>query len=616
MLAPRERRLLLDALRPPPGHRLDRAVGTSFSLDLLALLTAPLAFTFFDWEDDEGAPTADPLALLEAVRRHADRITLFCQAGRIAVPRPGQILLGYLEGSVVEAAAPAPEGAFHPKLWVLRFTGDVGPVRYRVLCLSRNLTFDRSWDTALVLDGELAERTRAFAANRPLGDFLVALPDLAVRPLEERRREDVSRMADEIRRVRFELPEDVENLTFWPLGIAGHRRFPIAESDRRLMIVSPFVSAPLLDKLSRGRAPGILVSRPECLEALPRKTLAGFAEVLVLSPGADVQGPEDEADAAKNLEEAGLHAKLFVLDDGWDARVWTGSANATTAAFGQNVELLVELVGKKSRLGIDAFLSDGDPTGSGMRALLQPFRPAGEEPQPASLDEELRRRVDALRREIASWKLSVRVEARSATSEFALVIEPGGQGWPAPPEDVDVRFWPTTLPAARALPVAPGGAEPLRFDPVSFEAITGFVGAEVTLRGPEPISASFVLNLPLLGAPSDRRERLLRALLKDRAQVLRLLYLLLSDGPISVQALIDATKSGEKRDPYRRAGLADAFPLLEVMLAALARDRGRLDDVAKLIEDLRRTSEGRALLPEGLESIWDPIWSARQEGRT
>ena len=78
MLAPRERRLLLDALRPPPGHRLDRAVGTSFSLDLLALLTAPLAFTFFDWEDDEGAPTADPLALLEAVRRHADRITLFC----------------------------------------------------------------------------------------------------------------------------------------------------------------------------------------------------------------------------------------------------------------------------------------------------------------------------------------------------------------------------------------------------------------------------------------------------------------------------------------------------------------------------------------------------------
>src|SRR5207249_7591823 len=97
MLAPRSRRLLLDALRPPAGYRLDRAVGTSYTLDLLALLTAPLAFTFFDCEDNEGRPATDPLALLQAIRRHAGRIHLFCQAGRIAVPRPGQHLLHYLE---------------------------------------------------------------------------------------------------------------------------------------------------------------------------------------------------------------------------------------------------------------------------------------------------------------------------------------------------------------------------------------------------------------------------------------------------------------------------------------------------------------------------------------
>ena len=45
---------------------------TTFSLDLLALLTAPLAFTFFDWQDAEGRPNQDPLALLEALRRYAD----------------------------------------------------------------------------------------------------------------------------------------------------------------------------------------------------------------------------------------------------------------------------------------------------------------------------------------------------------------------------------------------------------------------------------------------------------------------------------------------------------------------------------------------------------------
>ncbi len=43
MLEPRDRQLLFEALRPPDGFRFDEGVGTTFSLDLLALLMAPLA---------------------------------------------------------------------------------------------------------------------------------------------------------------------------------------------------------------------------------------------------------------------------------------------------------------------------------------------------------------------------------------------------------------------------------------------------------------------------------------------------------------------------------------------------------------------------------------------
>ena len=42
MLAPDNRGLLLDALRPPPGHSLDRAVATTFTLDLETALMVPL----------------------------------------------------------------------------------------------------------------------------------------------------------------------------------------------------------------------------------------------------------------------------------------------------------------------------------------------------------------------------------------------------------------------------------------------------------------------------------------------------------------------------------------------------------------------------------------------
>ena len=127
MLDPETRSHTLEILRPPPNYELDRAISTTFSLDLLALLTTPLAFTLFDWEDEEGRTTSDPLAILESVRRYADRISIFCQAGRIAVPKTHQ-LFSYLEDSVFEVNAPSGGAVFHPKLWVLRFCSEDRPV--------------------------------------------------------------------------------------------------------------------------------------------------------------------------------------------------------------------------------------------------------------------------------------------------------------------------------------------------------------------------------------------------------------------------------------------------------------------------------------------------------
>lgn len=53
MLDPNSRRLYLEALQSPEGYRLDRAVATTFSLDLLTLLMAPLSFAMFECEHSE-----------------------------------------------------------------------------------------------------------------------------------------------------------------------------------------------------------------------------------------------------------------------------------------------------------------------------------------------------------------------------------------------------------------------------------------------------------------------------------------------------------------------------------------------------------------------------------
>jgi hypothetical protein len=124
MLAPGSRHVYLDALRPPLGFSLDLAVGTTYSLDLETLLAVPLGFAMLDWENQKGALAKDPVALLHALRRCADRVTVFCQAGRIAVPTRHHPLFAHLEPMIVEANAPDSTASFHAKTWLLRFLNE------------------------------------------------------------------------------------------------------------------------------------------------------------------------------------------------------------------------------------------------------------------------------------------------------------------------------------------------------------------------------------------------------------------------------------------------------------------------------------------------------------
>src|SRR5260370_11857321 len=116
MLRPDERQHLLELLRPPAACKLDVAVGTTYSLDLISALMLPLSFAFFDWEHADGELVADPLALLEALRRYGDRFTIFCQSGQIRFPSKYPPLVTFLEPSIHYVNAPNSHPLFHPKL--------------------------------------------------------------------------------------------------------------------------------------------------------------------------------------------------------------------------------------------------------------------------------------------------------------------------------------------------------------------------------------------------------------------------------------------------------------------------------------------------------------------
>ena len=119
MLDPNSRSLLVNSLRPPPGYIFCGGLATTYSLDLTTLLSVPLNLALRS-SDDRNAMLQDGVALLEALRRTTDRLSIFCQQGRISAPAKDHVLYGLLESCVVEVTAPQ-GGVFHPKIWVLRF---------------------------------------------------------------------------------------------------------------------------------------------------------------------------------------------------------------------------------------------------------------------------------------------------------------------------------------------------------------------------------------------------------------------------------------------------------------------------------------------------------------
>lgn len=612
MLEPGQRRLFLEVLRPPEGYSFDFAVGTTYTLDLMAFLAVPLAFTFRDVQDGDGQLAGDPLALLESARRHAGRIVLFCHGGQTSVPRSGQPALAFLEQSVVTALPPRvdeTQAVFHPKVWALRYVAPDQPPRYRLVCQSRNLTFDASWDTSLVLDGELMEhRVRGFSLNRPLADFFRSLTGLACRPMSQVQEEIVERCADELQRVSFQPPDGLEIERYLAFGFGrSNPGFPDLQR-RPIMVISPFLDGEFLRSLAAGRGRSVLISRRDALLKAPRDALSSFAEIYSFRPGLELESEDGDADLAPL---GGLHAKVFVIDDGWNARLVVGSGNSTSAALGsspRNVEFMVELSGRKSRFGIDALLRPGEGGATGtFSSLIEPF----DRSQLGTVPED----DDAINLELlledSAAKLAradVEGHVEASGDRYVMRLELGAPV-DLPSSIGSVTCWPVSLPDAHAKPFSDGA----QFAGMSMTELSCFLAIEVQASvGGRSSRKRFVRPIEVHGLPEDRMPRLLANMLSNRARLMQLLWLLLSPAE-------DLSFAEFERFLGNDGGSFVTGPplpgLMERMLETLHSGPERLDAVASLVDDLRRTEAGAELLGAEFDAVWRPLWKVREARR-
>jgi hypothetical protein len=616
MLNPSDRIPLLSSLTPPEGYSLDFALGTSFTLDLLSLLTVPMGFAFSDWHGAEGDEKADSIVLLEALRRSAELMAIFCQRGRISVPKNVDLLYGYLENSIYEVAPADQNGVFHPKVWILRFVSKKDePIRYRMLCSSRNLSPARSWDTLLCLDGSVADRDLGIRANHPMADFVSELPKLTSRTLSPGHKKNIDKVQNELRITKFELPEGFENYQFWPFGIEGYKKWPFDSRVDRLLIMAPFVDDGFLRRFSDVGIDNILISRVETLSALLPDSFLNFRKIYYFNPEAKQE--EDTSDRIQDDTDVpldGLHAKLFILEQGWDAHILTGSANATGAAFGRNVEFLTKLGGKKSQFGIDSLLKSSDKKEIvDFIDLLREFKP--ESPTlPDAEKRAIEELLDDLRNQVSQAGIRAEVSSTEKENIFGLRLLAGSKrtALKLTPE-LKIKCWPISFPEIKALTPNFESDIVADFGPSSFERITSFFAFEIAYRKKDRSAAvRFVLNLLLEGAPANRMDRLLYSFLSDRNRFMRFLFFLLTDENPEYHDMAERlSRQGSEKGSSEREPLF-SITVFEMFVRALYRDPSKLDRVNRLVLDLKKDEQGRKLLPDEFDTIWEPIWQARQ----
>ena len=586
MLSPRFRTVAMDLLRPPPGRHLDTAVLTTYTLDLEALLALPFAVMA---HADGGVDKLleDPLLLLQGLREAGDRIHVFVDETGIAVPRRQRNLYATLENSVHPVRA-SHGGVFHPKVWLARFVShetDEDAV-LRLAILSRNLTFDRSWDIALA--SEAKPGNRQVAVSGALGRLIGELSELCTMPLPRELAEVLESFSNEVWRCAFPAPEGFSGspIAFHAMGLKRAKRWrPNISNGRNVLAIAPFVKASVLHSIrDLGSEEGRLISRLEELDDIPQACLGRWDEVRVL---ADAMSDESSDEASSR--PSGLHAKIIAVEHGTNVTWFVGSANLTPSALeGRNVELMASISGRKSHVGISQFLD-------GFDSLCESYR-RPENDSTEDIEHAAEKLLDSGIQALVEAKLGI------VCSELGELWGWRLEGEVEMPSGVTAQVWPVSvgedLGSALDLPLT------LRL-PAS--RLTAFVAFRLRVDASEAAQRSIALKLPMEGVPVDRSAEILRSVIDSPERLLAFLRALLG-GLEELGQLGDEQDAQGGGEPWREG--FEGETLLEDMLRTASRDPGRLVTVRRLISDLRDTSEGRNIVPDRLLAVWQAVEGA------
>ena len=569
-----------ELLSPPPRYKVSFAVGTTYSLDL-ETLTAVCAIIGLNVEADTEL-TQSPLHMLEAIRRAGGKLLIFCQSGQIKTPDKPNKLLPLLENCVSEVSLPNKK-SFHPKTWFLKYTADGMPDKYRLIVMSRNLTFDRSWDVALRLDSadkgeKLIEQGQG--AGEAMGDFLRWLHKNASSHNShlKGKKKLLSKLADEITGVKWRyLGKEFDGFDFIPYGIGLPATDNLGDSFHKLFLISPFLSKSIIEGFAEKRLINpdcTLITRKSELPKLNAELLTAFDTYTIKD---DVVDGEERISESGEFKTQDVHAKVYRRTKWSNSELYIGSANAShNAFFGGNVECMVALWGKQRHLNVDKLKQDlfgTDEKANPFEKVEAKEYTAASEDAVLTILERTVRDFCALRKSAIvteKEKFSIAVSLKSLQSEAKMTLSP--------------------LMRMNHLPIS----ENMVFTGLNLRDLSEWYVVTAKSRGRE---VSRVLKIQTTGIPDNRDSAVFSEIVRDKNAFLTYIAFLLSDDYLA--AFLESLKKGKGDFRFLNMNF-DAPILYERMLKAAANDKESLREIRDII-----SLASDNIVPQGFLALYE-----------
>ena len=430
-----QRHSYLAVLRPEAGWRVDYAVLTTYTADLIACVAALLALAGIE-EDEESATKIDFANAYEMMR---GRVRIIIQRGRLVSPARRPPILSILDRFIREVDSNETVSSWHPKISLVRFVASDGRCQWRLWLGSRNLTRSASWEAGLVLVGSEGSSGVHISGIAELGMELARMADLS--------NFDPQRIANELKQARWQVPDGID-VEYIRMLTAVKRPYPPAPQELdELIIISPFLDRETLryfGKWGDQSTKRTLVSLQSEMATVyngAAGVLRGWRLLHLASPepedmevtaaGRDdlesrsAAGDEGIAEPATSepatswedgvIEPLGLHAKIVYARHQDHRMLWVGSANATSRGWrGPNVEVVARLtISETVSAGLETFVREIARTvDEDALALLS---------SEDNVDEDQKRLESARTQVAARWSV---IQRRSDSEYLLLATEP------------------------------------------------------------------------------------------------------------------------------------------------------------------------------------------------